>query len=169
MWPATLEVIRLVRPRFAFLENVPGLLAASHGYFGTILQGLAEVGYDARWCVLSAGDCGASHQRKRLWIVATNTSGLRRDTGRPEQPLSRVGTHGEDGQVANPAGVHGQPHSPKRKREVSTGNGNWWTAEPNVGRVADGVASRVDRLKAIGNGQVPICAATAWKILSGMA
>jgi DNA (cytosine-5)-methyltransferase 1 len=42
----------------------------------------------------------------------------------------------------------------------------WWETEPNVGRVADGVASRVDRLKAIGNGQVPLCAAEAWRILS---
>lgn len=41
-----------------------------------------------------------------------------------------------------------------------------WLIEPNVGRVADGVAARVDRLKAIGNGQVPLCAATAWRILS---
>jgi len=43
---------------------------------------------------------------------------------------------------------------------------HWWETEPNVGRVADGVAARVDRLKAIGNGQVPLCAATAWRILS---
>jgi DNA (cytosine-5)-methyltransferase 1 len=42
---------------------------------------------------------------------------------------------------------------------------DWWASEPNVGRVAHGVASRVDRLKAIGNGQVPLCAATAWTIL----
>jgi hypothetical protein len=28
------------------------------------------------------------------------------------------------------------------------------------------VAARVDRLKSIGNGQVPLCAATAWKLLS---
>jgi DNA (cytosine-5)-methyltransferase 1 len=35
-----------------------------------------------------------------------------------------------------------------------------------VGRVADGVAARVDRLKAIGNGQVPLCVATAWKLLT---
>jgi DNA (cytosine-5)-methyltransferase 1 len=41
-----------------------------------------------------------------------------------------------------------------------------WVTEPNVGRVADGVAARVDRLKAIGNGQVPLCAATAWQLLS---
>ena len=46
------------------------------------------------------------------------------------------------------------------------GDSRWWETEPNVGRVADGVASRVDRLKAIGNGQVPLCAATAWRILS---
>ena len=45
------------------------------------------------------------------------------------------------------------------------GNRNWWATEPNVGRVADGLAARVDRLKAIGNGQVPLCAATAWELL----
>jgi DNA (cytosine-5)-methyltransferase 1 len=43
---------------------------------------------------------------------------------------------------------------------------SWWKVEPNVGRVADGVAARVDRLKAIGNGQVPLCAATAWRLLT---
>ena len=42
----------------------------------------------------------------------------------------------------------------------------WWGTEPNVGRVAHGVAKRVDRLKAIGNGQVPAVAATAFRILS---
>jgi len=52
---------------------------------------------------------------------------------------------------------------------------DWWQREPefvprttqrNMGGVADGLASRVDRLKAIGNGQVPLCAATAWRILN---
>jgi len=41
----------------------------------------------------------------------------------------------------------------------------WWESEPDLGRVANGVVARVDRLKAIGNGQVPLCAATAWKLL----
>jgi DNA (cytosine-5)-methyltransferase 1 len=44
---------------------------------------------------------------------------------------------------------------------------NFWSFEPSVGRVVDGMAARVDRLKAIGNGQVPLCAATAWNILKG--
>jgi DNA (cytosine-5)-methyltransferase 1 len=46
------------------------------------------------------------------------------------------------------------------------GSKQWWSIEPNVGRVAHGVACRVDRLKAIGNGQVPLCAATAWRVLN---
>jgi len=42
-----------------------------------------------------------------------------------------------------------------------------WPSEPNVGRVVlDGMASRVDQLKAIGNGQVARVAATAWRILN---
>jgi DNA (cytosine-5)-methyltransferase 1 len=46
------------------------------------------------------------------------------------------------------------------------GSSGWWEIEPNILRVADGVAARVDRIKAIGNGQVPLCAATAWQLLS---
>lgn len=43
--------------------------------------------------------------------------------------------------------------------------GHWWSSEPAVGRVAHGVAHRVDRLRALGNGQVPLVAATAFRIL----
>jgi DNA (cytosine-5)-methyltransferase 1 len=42
--------------------------------------------------------------------------------------------------------------------------GTW---ESSVNRVETGIKNRVDRLKAIGNGQVPGVAALAWKILSG--
>lgn len=43
----------------------------------------------------------------------------------------------------------------------------WWAIEPELGRVADGVAHRVDRLKAIGNGQVSIVAKCAFEFLGG--
>jgi DNA (cytosine-5)-methyltransferase 1 len=46
------------------------------------------------------------------------------------------------------------------------GSAQWWQVEPPLDRVVDGMADRVDRLKAIGNGQVPLCAATAWNILN---
>ena len=42
----------------------------------------------------------------------------------------------------------------------------WWAIEPNVGRVAHGVAHRVDRLKAIGNGEVPAVVKTIWRLMA---
>ena len=57
--------------------------------------------------------------------------------------------------------------SPERFTETEPGSlrAGWWATEPDVGRVAHGVASRVDRLSALGNGQVPLCAALAWRTL----
>ena len=81
--------------------------------------------------------------------------------------------------VANSASL-GQPRqreSIQQMRETSSGNRKTnksftisqhreWPIEPDVGRVANGVAARVDRLKAIGNGQVPRVAATAFGLLN---
>lgn len=36
---------------------------------------------------------------------------------------------------------------------------DWWSVEPGVGRVVNGMPRRVDRLKALGNGQVVACTA----------
>ncbi|OOV83844.1 DNA cytosine methyltransferase [Acinetobacter sp. ANC 5600] len=47
--------------------------------------------------------------------------------------------------------------------------GHIWGIESQLGRVANGVAHRVDRLKAIGNGQVPIVAKSAFEYLGGAA
>ena len=48
----------------------------------------------------------------------------------------------------------------------SIGERSQWAIEPELGRVANGVAYRMDRLKAIGNGQVPRVAATAFELLN---
>ena len=61
---------------------------------------------------------------------------------------------------------------PAEKREGETDYafaervGHIWGIESPVGRVAHGVANRVDRLKAIGNGQVSAVAQLAWKTLN---
>jgi DNA (cytosine-5)-methyltransferase 1 len=57
------------------------------------------------------------------------------------------------GHVGCSSTTHGQPTK------------NWWSAEPNVGRVVNGMAFRVDRLKGIGNGQVPEVVRIAWEML----
>lgn len=74
MWPATIECIRLVRPRYLLLENVPGLL--THEYVRRIYGDLAESGYTVPWDCVSAAFCGANHLRRRLWFVADYDSPL---------------------------------------------------------------------------------------------
>ena len=75
--------------------------------------------------------------------------------------------------VAYSEKLHGDGSTGQRERKVSeSGNGSSQTrrsgnSKPRLGRVADGVAHRVDRLKAIGNGQVPCVVELAWEILSG--
>ena len=142
-WPSQIgfhEMARIiceVEPRFVFVENSPML--TSRG-LGRVLGDLASMGFDAAWGVLGAADVGANHERERIWIVAANS-----DLPQREGRELSSGTCQENSFI---------------------GDSRWWETEPDVGRVADGVASRVDRLKAIGNGQVPLCAATAWRILS---
>jgi DNA (cytosine-5)-methyltransferase 1 len=154
MWFHMARIVGEVRPRFVFVENSPML--CSRG-LGTVLGDLAALGYDAKWGVLGAVDVGAPHQRDRIWIVAdANNARQRANKGRGGGGISRKERHyacglGDD--VAN-----------KESRRLQ--RTKWWKAEPDVGRVAHGVAARVDRLKAIGNGQVPAVAATAWRMLT---
>lgn len=105
LWPETIRVIREVRPRYAFCENVPGLIGGHHGYFGRILDDLSQSGYDARWCIVSAADVGAPHLRKRLWILAyTKQFGWGRrhhgDAGRCERSLQATRPSAGDKQGA---------------------------------------------------------------------
>jgi DNA (cytosine-5)-methyltransferase 1 len=84
---------------------------------------------------------------------------------RQQQPESSEGA----GHVADSEGGDGYDVWRKRTQGYAEGNGSgkgsWWATEPDVGRVADGVAARVDRLRAIGNGQVPAVVRLAWDLL----
>ena len=44
----------------------------------------------------------------------------------------------------------------------------FWEVEPDLGRVADGVQFRVDKLRALGNSVVPQQAKEAFEILIGL-
>jgi len=179
MWAEMARIIREVRPRYVFVENSPML--TSRG-LGRVLGDLASMGFDARWGVLGAADVGANHQRDRIWIVGTNLANTRcelRSKGNTTELDSQteVGTfstvhdqsggQGQDVSNANSAQRQGMCQPKRIQQEYAyASDSRWWETEPNVGRMVDGMASGVDRLKAIGNGQVPLCAATAWRILS---
>ena len=235
MWGHMARIIGEVRPRYVYVENSPML--TSRGLH-RVLGDLAEMGFDARWGVVSAADVGAPHKRDRIWIVG-DSSGKRRSEGRHDngqhdgakldsdgQHASQmadadglrqlqqervkqnergwIGDGGSEMADSNHDGLHSQKQGklgesakqaktrkefdqtrghriladangtqrernecPKREsaQHSDAGCASWWSSEPDVGRVADGVAARVDRLKAIGNGQVPLVAATAWNLL----
>ena len=178
MWREMARIIHEVRPRFAFVENSPML--TSRG-LGTVLGDLASMGFDARWGVLGAADIGANHQRDRIWIVAkwrgqlshTQHNRIRRWEQQQEsikkKNESMAYSCNQGLQRYWNEGSNDTPNEQKTITRISFSNWcrNWWKTEPNVDRVVDGLASRVDRIKAIGNGQVSAVAATAWNLLSG--
>jgi DNA (cytosine-5)-methyltransferase 1 len=168
MWTHMARVVGEVRPRFVFVENSPMLTARG----GTrVLADLATLGYDSRWTVMGAADVGAPHQRDRIWIVA-NTNSMRELQPQRFKP-------NEWGRISNGGDEMADTNSPQcqgrripigtSKKHSDIGSSSWWQSEPDVGRVAHGVAARVDRLKAIGNGQVPAVAATAFQLLKNSA
>jgi DNA (cytosine-5)-methyltransferase 1 len=179
MWGEMARIIYEVRPKFVFVENSPML--TSRG-LGRVLGDLASMGFNARWGVLGAADVGAPHQRDRIWIVAKWPGHLphaQHDRiGRWEQQQESLKKEARKMAHARMSRLSpcNQP-TPRPEQQIleeqSWGSCNEfranpeWPSEPNVGRVVlDGMASRVDRLKAIGNGQVSRVAATAWRILS---
>jgi len=136
LWREMARIVGEVRSRYVIVENSPVL--TSRG-LGTVLGDLAEMGYDARWGVLGAHHAGAPHQRERIWIVAN----AHRSQCQGDERAQR-----------------------KQAQHAHFGSTSWWEVEPNVGRVVDGVAHRMDRLRATGNGQVPAQLALAWRMLS---
>lgn len=154
MWPETFRVLCEVRPRWALLENVPGLLG-KHGYFGTILADLAEGGFHVEWDCVSAEEVGAPHRRERLWMLVSDSIG---DKLR-HQPGWRCRQDGQDSAFAReygPSGLVAHADSEQMERApVARGERNPWFPEPEVGRVVDGIADRMVQLRALGNGQVP--------------
>ena len=163
------EVVRIaerLRPRYLLLENVSALLVRG---MGEVLRALAEIGYDAEWHCIPAVSVGALHRRDRVFIIAHSQydgfDGSREDehqckckeVGRCEQ----LGGDGCNGAVADTISKRGcsgntqwQDAAYVRESPGCTKSG-YWDVEPNVGRVANGVPNRVDRLRGLGNAVVP--------------
>lgn len=142
LWREYSRIIGEVRPEFVFAENSP--LLRTRG-LDVVLSDLTALGYDARWCVLGAWHLGKIHKRDRMWILAYP----KRSEWRGEQePHSRE--VGRVGWVIKPI-----PQDRDWKSALSAFRG-----------MDDGMARDVGRTDGIRNGQVPVVAATAFRILS---
>lgn len=172
LWPWVRDAISALRPTYAILENVRGHL--SMGGLQVIGE-LAEIGYDAEWRVVSAAGMGAPHRRERIIIVAyANDSGDRasqRNVERKDEASSAKWVNTQHKPCrCSPEMEHATSArcktSVQQTQTIWTtdveqsdlqerSNNGWWETEPDVGRVADGISNRVDRLRGLGNAVVP--------------
>ncbi|EFH5328761.1 DNA cytosine methyltransferase [Escherichia coli] len=143
LWFEMARIIGEVRPRFVCVENSPRLRGKG---LAVVISDLAELGYVCEWFRLSASNFGAPHERDRTWLVAYSKGN---DPGRLSER-----------ETAAHSGLTGRNKDAAFAERFSALPG--WTAEPSVGRVVHGLANRVDRIKALGNGQVPRVAAAAF-------
>ncbi len=144
------EILRLcgeIKPRFIFLENVPAITTRGGS---EVVRELAKMGYDSRWCVISAASVGAIHKRERFFLLAYNnserTQGITEKSVPREPELSRS----EDERGFEEFTRRSNLHTPKL-----CGGGN-------------GIPFRMDRTHALGNSVCPIQAKEAFKILMGL-
>ncbi len=160
-----IRVVELLRPRWLLLENVAGLLARG---LDEVLATLAEVGFDAEWHCLQAADFGAPHIRDRIFIIA-HADRKRSAAGATDSPAREKGIPAIfDDYCSDITNTNRRPNCsdtpptrPKKGQQlrgkisrIRTGS-DWWATEPDVGRVANGIPARVDRLRGIGNAVVP--------------
>lgn len=144
LWYDMLRVISALRPRCIVLENVP--VITSRGLCA-ILGQLAELGYDAEWCTISAKQMGAPHLRRRWFLVAYPHQEARQQ----QEPQPRC-------QEAQELRATSQRENDTRGRAA-----NYWgqsAPKPVLRRVDDGTRSGTHRrrLDALGNAVVPQCA-----------
>lgn len=158
IWPSIARIIGEVAPEIVFLENVPGLLLDPSididrwnveeqpddalGGMATVLRDLAGLGFDAEWCCVRASDVGASHGRKRVFILAYRNGG-RRETRRSIGTLrsgleSRNGSHDGSAPMAHAgrAGI-GRTPEPARLNGGGSSSDDWGAS----GTVADSAVS----------------------------
>ena len=189
------RIIYEVRPRYVFVENSPMLTSrglgtvlgdlASMGFdakWGVL--GAADIGAnhqrDRIWIV---GEMGHSNNNGHFASKISKSLAQRSNSSetRQKQALQSERSSEQYAELAHPlcnglqgvrtdgsterqAGLRSGERSNKEQPILATSR-EWWEIEPDVGRLVDGLASRVDELKAVGNGQVPLCAATAWRLL----
>ena len=175
LWPFIRRHVQTIRPSRVFFENVEGHISLG---LSTVISDLEEDGYRSAWGIFSAREVGAPHQRKRVYILGnskhdgSSSAEIRRgassasnNTAQRQDAASKFAGAGQPksgGDISNQLADTICSRSEQSGREI----GVHWPPEPRVGRVVDGCADRVDRIRLLGNGVVPQTAAKAWDILS---
>ena len=128
------RAIRVVRPKYAIVENVAALLNRG---MGTVLGDMAEIGYDLEWDCVPAAVVGAPHERDRVWIVAhANSEHRRPGTGRQDGEKAGDGIEPNasvDVAYANDQGQHGVSVDAEMGRSSQLCSGGKTSNTPSLG------------------------------------
>jgi DNA (cytosine-5)-methyltransferase 1 len=167
LWPEVRRILGEVRPRYIFLENVPGHLRLG---FDRVLGDLTELGFDAEWGVYSASQVGAPHRRNRVFVLAYRRGERLEGLQRSQSAGTRGGSSHSGEEVGNPdskglqrwcgserEGLHECPTWPPGPE------GDWEDVpehlRPAVRRElcdrVDGVSVWMDQIRALGNAVCP--------------
>ena len=197
LWPDTIRVIREVRAEWCLLENVPNLLSRLYiqQIFGDLAESgydarwdcisAAEIGAphirNRLWIVAHTNGCryknvlALSNEKQSEFGGSSKT--ISYATGEREGRLSIRQGRSQQAKInidGNGEIISNTEHDSillnqldQRENEDVIRTDRWWATEPELGRVAHGVANRMDRLRAIGNGQVPGVVREAWMRLAG--
>ena len=192
LWFEMWRCISVLRPEFAIMENVGAITFRG---LAQVLQSLHEIGYNAEWQDIRASDVGAPHKRERIWIIAYPSKSIRRNgRDNREKRCFQNDKKWKDKKIqsegnelvnrsckicdffSNPHKVNVQRIKQKyydtkrrekqNKRQAGLCNRTrQWETEPSLGRLANGIPSRVDRLKGLGNAIVPQIAEILFKLI----
>lgn len=185
LFPWVLNAISRLRPRYAILENVRGHLSmggtevigslASIGYdcewelVSAASQGAPHI--RERVFIVAYPNSSHTPNGRQCQDVPSTNRCREHDRSRSERNTWQIGL-GSPGQIASAlsnnererngqyrfsadASIFGGQWDSDQLRKATNDSRQWWATEPNVGRVADGVPNRVDRLRGLGNAVVP--------------
>ena len=152
LWGEVARVLGEIHPRWFVGENTPGLFTRNNQrYYRRVLDDLAALGYSVGWGIWGACDIGALHRRERVFLVAFSDAARKR---RDQNEIQR-GDPAESRTKTNERKIQTCRLQPERVRHCIPEYEGWWETEPNMGRVANGVPARMDRLRCLGNAVVP--------------
>ncbi len=155
LWKQMARIVGEIRPNYVLVENSP--ILTSRG-LGVVLGDLAGMGYDAEWGVISALEAGLDHQRRRIWILAHAM----------HLGTSRLVTSQNARKVGSATGIRErreacQTHMRAVAAAPFNGGASW--PQPLLRGTKNEFSHWVDRIKTVGNAQVPAVVELAWETL----
>jgi len=193
LWPQMARIVAEVKPTYVFAENVSmaaleepwrDLRGLGYRVPPALCVAASDVGAPhlrKRWWLLAANLGNSDSNSKSARTQHDETPRMPRNAANADGHAIRIQHHprtcgsktesGTDGQNGSMADADGAGLEQQRRPNAGQAEYappelcGWWQTEPPLGRVVDGMADRVGQLRALGNGQVPMAAATAWHYL----